>query len=85
MVPQSQRSAGAFAGAVLAGAILADGVAFCLPDNNYGQVIWAMPLTVVDVPLLAEAVAPTSTVPDTPATHWTVAVPGPVETMLAIT
>ena len=38
----------------------------------------------VPVPLLALALAPISTLPTTPATHWTVMVPLPVETMLAM-
>ena len=47
--------------------------------------IWAMPLTVVAIPLLADAVSATLTVPDMPATHCTVAVPEPLLTMVAIT
>lgn len=44
-----------------------------------------MPLTVVAVPLLGDAVSATVTVPDMPETHCTVAVPEPVFTMVAIT
>ena len=44
-----------------------------------------MPLTVVAIALLADAVSATVTVPDMPATHCTVAVPEPLLTMVAIT
>lgn len=42
-------------------------------------------MTVVEVPLLADAMLPTLTVPDIPEMHCTVAVPEPLATMVAIT
>lgn len=89
MVPQGQRPAGAAARLRLA-ADRVRGTASAIQKpfsitQYYGQVIWAMPLTVVASPLLADAVAPTVTVPDMPETHCTVAVPEPLFTMVAIT
>jgi hypothetical protein len=56
-----------------------------LTFDHYGQVIWEKPVTVVEVPLLADAMLPTLTVPDIPEMHCTVAVPEPLVTMVAIT
>ena len=55
----------------------------CGASVHHGHVNWPWAVTVVWVPLLANAVATTSTVAEIPATHCTVTVPVPVETMFA--
>ena len=54
--------------------------------RHRGQVSWALPETTIVLPLLAEALATTGTVPEAPVAHCPVTVPVPVreETTVAI-